>query len=268
LQRVDSQASGFQSHVFAVDNSDDGPGDKPSWYHLLFWETADLSLPVCFNGTGSVWPHDDYEAFKKTDEFASILDFAARALSGMSKGGAWRTHVPSSDELNRALRLSSLHESDWIGSYRRSPAQTLAYSFRPAGFLNVLMEHHKVETENEFLADMFSAEAFEARLRGERPLVPNDPWEARLMLFGLCRWMEYSLERRRRDPFEFDDTVMLRLFALLYLRFYRKGLDASHLTRSEFRRDWEAIPFAEKEIYAAKCRRLLLRTRNAFWLSD
>lgn len=121
------------------------------------------------------------------------------------------------------------------------------------------------EDPESFLRENFSRVAFAARLRGERSLVPEDVWEARLMLFVLCRWAFFSEDGNQQDPFEFDDNVLSRIFALLYLRLYRKGLDASHLTRSQFRKDWEAIPFAEKEAYAAKCRSHLLKTRNEMW---
>ena len=50
---------------------------------------------------------------------------------------------------------------------------------------------------------------------------------------------------------------------MLYLRFYRIGLDPSRLTRDRFWADWDAIPFAVKESYAARCRKLLIETRNS-----
>lgn len=264
LQRADR--GGFSRGLNEVDKPDDSAANKPSWYHLLFWETADLSFPDCFQGRGPYWPRSRYEAFKRTDEFREILDYAARALSGRARNGKWQTRLRDRLEPKQANLVSTLHESTWIDVYRSGPAQTLALSFKAAGCLNALKASLRIEDANAFLRENFSRAAFAARLRGERTLVPDDLWEARLMLFTLSRWAFFSEDGNWQDPFEFDDNVLSRIFALLYLRLYRKGPDESHLTRSHFRKGWEAIPFAEKEAYAAKCRNHLLKTRNRMWL--
>lgn len=96
---------------------------------------------------------------------------------------------------------------------------------------------------------------------GEVLPIPDDAWAARFIFFLLARYL-MEVESNGRDPMS-DETVMLRLFALLYLRFYREGLDPSRLTRNRFRADWEGIPFAEKERFAGSCRKILVETRNA-----
>ena len=131
-------------------------------------------------------------------------------------------------------------------AYRKSgrlPELVDAVARRLAGF----SPHGTWMTSAPEDGELVEALHLESRMSGERPLIPEDPQEARQMLVLLSRRMGSDERDLQKGLSGQDASILPRLFALLYLRFYRKGLDP-------------ACAVEARESCAAKCRGLLLET--------
>lgn len=152
----------------------------------------------------------------------------------------WETH-----ELTFPPRFRGVgHEK--FEAYRRSgrlPKLVDAVARRLAGF----SPHGKWMTSAPGDGELVKALRLESRMSGECPLIPEDPQKVRQMLVLLSRCMGTAGRDLQEVLSGEDDDILPRLFALLYLRFYRKGLDPACAVES-------------RESYAAKCRGLLLET--------
>ena len=187
--------------------------------------------------------------FGQSDVEPAMVYFLQQRLERASQGEKeeewyyllfWETH-----ELTFPPRFRGAgHEK--FEAYRRSgrlPGLVDAVARRLAGF----SPHGTWMTSAPEDGELVEALHLESRMSGERPLTPEDPQEARQMLVLLSRRMGTAGRDLQEVLSGEDDGILPRLFALLYLRFYRKGLDP-------------ACAVEARESCAAKCRGLLLET--------
>lgn len=252
----------FPSGIAPADYDCDNPFfGQWSLFYLMFFETERLSFPSYFRVS---WDGiEDWQWLKVIDGpyYQRIRIQVMRELCGFRAPGKSIAVSPYSTGQNGTFFKESMKESHWIGRYRPSPGYTLALSFKANAYAELLSGKKSPDAVNSFAEKTIGPSAVQGLFDAEKIPIPDDDWSARFTFFLLARYL-MEVESSGRDPMS-DKTVMLRLFALLYLRFYREGLDPSRLTRERFRADWGGIPFAEKERFAGSCRKILVETRNA-----
>lgn len=232
-----------------------------SLFYLMFFETERLSFPSYFRVS---WDGiEDWQWPKVIDGpyYQRIRIQVMRELCGFRAPGKSIAVSPYSTGQSCGFYNESMKESHWIGRYRPSPGYTLALSFKANAYAELMAGNKDPVAVNGLAEKTIGPAGLQSLFEGEMLPIPDDGWAARFTFFLLARYL-MEVESNGRDPMS-DETVMRRLFALHYLRFYREGLDPSRLTRNRFRVDWEAIPFAEKERFAGNCRKILVETRNA-----
>lgn len=232
-----------------------------SLFYLMFFETERLSFPSWFRVSWDGIEDWQWPNVINGPYYQRIRTQVLRELCGFRASGKSIAVSPYSTGQNCTFFKESMKESHWIGRYRPSPGYTLALSFKANAYAELLSGKKSPDAVNSFAEKTIGPSAVQGLFDAEKIPIPDDDWSARFTFFLLARYL-MEVESSGRDPMS-DKTVMLRLFALLYLRFYREGLDPSRLTRERFRADWGGIPFAEKERFAGSCRKILVETRNA-----
>lgn len=245
-----------------ADDENGGPFfSKWSLFYLMFFETERLSFPEFF---GDPWDEDvewKWSRVVRGCYYQRIRAQVMRELCGIQKPGRCVTGSPYSPGHCIGFFREPLKEAHWICRYRPDPGFTLALSFKANAYGELVTGGKDLERVKAFADETAGPVGIHGIMEEGRLPIPDDDWSARFLFFLTARYL-MDVEASGKDPMN-DETVMLRLFALLYLRFYRVGLDPSRLTRNRFRSDWDAIPFAAKESYAARCRKLLIKTRNS-----
>lgn len=178
-----------------------------------------------------------------------------RQLCGVRTDSA-RVFYDRSASAEELKDISSKTERLWwdklFVTSEKSPELILALSFHANGFAAYKTKskpEDKVERD-EYLLGLID------RATNYRVNVPDDDWEARAVFFLLAQWLFF----RRRC--KLSDTLEGHVFAILYLRFYRQGVD-EYLGRDSMRIIWNQIPYSEKEKTAQRFRRMLVDTRNS-----
>ena len=135
----------------------------------------------------------------------------------------------------------------------KHPALVLALSFYANGFASFKTEsNQKRDAEKlnaDYLFDLVDCAT------NYRVFVPEEDWEARAVFFILAQWLFLS-DRRDSQP-----SLEEHIFAILYLRFYRQGVD-DYFKRESMSAMWDRIPYEKKEDVAVYYRRLLADARN------
>lgn len=232
-----------------------------SLFYLMFFETERLSFPSYFRDSWDGIEEWQWPNVISGPYYQRIRVQVLRELCGFRVPGKSIAVSPYSTGQSCGFYSESMKGSHWIGRYRPSPGYTLALSFKANAYAELITGKKDPDALSELVEKTVGRTGLQSLFDGEVLPIPDDAWAARFIFFLLARYL-MEVESNGRDPM-CDETVMLRLFALLYLRFYREGLDPSRLTRNRFRADWEGIPFAEKERFAGSCREILVETRNA-----
>lgn len=261
LQRMNKDY-GFPCGPAPADDESGSPFfSQWSLFYLMFFETERLSFPEFF---GQPWDSVDEWKWSRVVRgryYQRIRAQVMRELCGIQKPGCCVTSSPYCPGHCIGFFRESMKEGHWICRYRPDPGFTLALSFKANAYAELVTGGKDSERVKELVERTAGPTGIHGIMEEGRLPIPDDDWSARFLLFLTARYL-MEVEASGKDPMN-DGTVMLRLFALLYLRFYRIGLDPSRLTRDRFRADWDAIPFAVKESYAARCRKLLIETRNS-----
>jgi len=222
-----------------------------SWFYLLYLDSLTWSFPTSFNGTEYEW-----NEATKSPRFRYVYQEVCRQLCGVrtSTARVFSQRTGMDEEYKRIC--ASTQRACWADRYARidkTPELVLALSFYANGFASYKTHPHQVNGSIKENADLLY-NLIEKATRYD-VYVPEDDWEARAVFFILAQWL-YLSDRRIGA-----DTLEERIFALLYLRFYRRGVDG-YFGRDSLRKTWDAIPFEEKEKTAARFRRMLIDTRN------
>ena len=123
--------------------------------------------------------------------------------------------------------------SDQFEKAEKNPALVLALSFYANGFASF-----KTKSNHESDAEAKNAECLfniVNHATNYRVFVPEADWEARALFFILAQWLFLS-DRRTTEH-----TLEEHIFAILYLRFYRQGVD-EYFKRESISAIWDSIP--------------------------
>ena len=251
----------FPYGIAPVDYDDENPFvGRWSLFYLMFFETERLSFPSYFRDSWDGIEEWQWSNVISGPYYQRIRVQVLRELCGFRAPGKSIAVSPYSTGQSCGFYSESMKESHWIGRYHPSPGYTLALSFKANAYAELITGKKDPDAVSGLVEKTVGRTGLQSLFDGEVLPIPDDAWAARFIFFLLARYL-MEVESNGRDPMS-DETVMLRLFALLYLRFYREGLDPSRLTRNRFRRDWEDISFAERERLAGMCRKILIETRN------
>lgn len=228
------------------------PGERQwSWFYLLYLDSLSWSFPSVFGG--------DYPFWKETTSlprFHYVYQEVCRQLCGVrtSYARVFSGRTGTNEEYKQIC--ASTQRANWAEKYARcdkTPELVLALSFYANGFASYKTHPDQGNESVKENADVLLALTEKATQYTVH--VPEDDWEARAVFFILAQWL-YLRDGRSRA-----DTLEEHIFALLYLRFYRRGVD-EYFGRDSMRNTWDAIPFEEKEKTASQFRRMLIDTRN------
>ena len=230
--------------------SNSEPGHQAwSLFYLLYLDSKSWSIPHVFKGEDSYLDPDD------EPRLSYVYQEVCRQLCGVRTSSA-RTFTGRSGSEEQFKRICAKSQrSFWDAQFARiekTPDIILALSFYANGYASFKTKSNQSSNTNEnsdFLFDLLN------RSTHYYVYVPEDDWDARAVFFLLAQWL-FLYDRRKED-----NTLEERIFAILYLRFYRQGVDG-YLGRPSMRKLWDAITFEEKERVAAKYRKLLISTRN------
>ena len=237
----------------AIDNN---YSDKRTWsgqwtlFYLMYLDSLTWHFPDLFK----------LDPFEKNKEFAPrekyIFGEVCRQLCGVRTSFARVFHDRAGSEAEYRDICSHCAKKYWAERFHKvekHPALVLALSFYANGFASFKMEsNQKRDAEKlnaDYLFDLLD------RATNYRVFVPEEDWEARALFFILAQWLFLS-DRRITPP-----TLEEHIFAILYLRFYRQGVDA-YFKRESMSAIWDGIPYDKKEDVAVYYRRLLADTRN------
>lgn len=254
LQQRLNKDYGFPQELAAADEQQDDFCGFWSLFYLFYLQLRDESFNPYFRGE---W-HGKDEDPAKVDEadvrHPDVMRQVVEELCGFRGHDSLFPDCWEYEALSKAF--SEAKEANWLGRYRASPEATLGLSFKANGFAQIMCQegdglHPPFEGRRpEECLEEIARNALARRVR-----LPEDDWKARAVMFVLAHaiFIEHSID--------LETSKCGHAFAILYLRFYRQGPDPD-LSRSQFRAQWNAYSFAEKEAVAAKFRRMLAKTRN------
>lgn len=235
----------------------ESPRDKDStclghWslFYLMYLDSLTWRFPDVFK----------LDPFEKNKEVAPrekyIFGEVCRQLCGVRTSSAKVFHDRTGSETEYRNICSHCAKKHWAERFHKAakhPALVLALSFYANGFASFKTESNQKRDAEKLNADYL----FDLvdRATNYRFFVPEEDWEARAVFFILAQWLFLS-DRRDSQP-----SLEEHIFAILYLRFYRQGVD-DYFKRESMSAIWDGIPYEKKEDVAVYYRRLLADTRN------
>lgn len=236
---------------------DESPGDNnDTWYrqwtlfYLMYLDSLTWHFPDEFK----------LDPFEKNTELVPrakyIYGEVCRQLCGVRTSSTRLFHDRTGTEEEFRYICSHCMRKYWSDQFEKAeknPALVLALSFYANGFASF-----KTKSNHETDAEVKNAECLfniVNRATNYRVFVPEGDWEARALFFILAQWLFLS-GRQTAEP-----TLEEHIFAILYLRFYRQGVD-EYFKRDSISAIWDNIPYDKKEDVAMRYRRLLADTRN------
>ncbi len=211
----------------------------------LTWHFPDVFKLAPFEKDKEIAPREKY-----------IFGEVCRQLCGVRTGSARMFYARTGSEAEYRRICSQCAKKYWGERFRKAekhPALVLALSFYANGFASF-----KTKSNQKRNADRLNADHLYGlvdRATNYRVFVPEKDWEARAVFFILAQWLFFS-DRRIAES-----TLEEHIFAILYLRFYRQGVD-EYFKRESMSTIWDGIPYDKKEDVAVHYRRLLADTRN------
>ena len=237
----------------AIDNNYDDPRTwSGQWtlFYLMYLDSLTWSFPDAFK----------LDPFEKNKETAPrekyIFGEVCRQLCGVRTSSARVFHDRTGSEADYRNICSHCAKKYWAERFHRvekHPALVLALSFYANGFASFKTRSNQMRDAEKLNADYLYR--LVDRVTNYRVFVPEEDWEARALFFILAQWLFLS-DRRIAQP-----TLEEHIFAILYLRFYRQGVD-DYFKRESMSAIWDTIPYDKKEDVAVYYRRLLAATRN------
>lgn len=239
---------GFSGMFAPADGT--GMGDEHnSIFYLFYLHLHSYRIPEYFR-----FPNRKWKDMTDDPRHGDVLQLVVSELCGY-RGTQGILPRERSYSVYRQI-ANRMKESEWLGTYRESPESLLALSFKANGYVDMMLQDEKDHDQDHNAMDK---EEFVCRLVERNIRYPNrltkDEWELRTIMF-LLGYRLFIL----RDV-ELETSYAGHLFAVLYLMFYRRGVD-EFLSRSLFGRRWEKLAFSQKEKTAAKFRKMLIGTRN------
>lgn len=222
-----------------------------SLFHLLYLDSLTWSLPKVFQGYLDPW-----NAITAEPRFRYVYQEVCRQLCGVRTGSArvFSDRTISESELKSLCKKTP--KAHWAAQFKRSskdPALVLALSFYANGYAS-----YKTNSNGQPDAGKINEE-FLYQLADEATRytvnVPEEDWDARTVFFILALWLFFF------NPQKDHDSLERRIFAILYLRFYRQGVDG-YFGRQSIGAIWDSISYDKKEEIAASYRKLLAETRS------
>ena len=234
------------------DDYDNGTSCVGQWtiFYLMYLDSLTWRFPDAFK-------LDPFEKNKEpTPREKYIFGEVCRQLCGVRTSSARVFHDRTGSEAEYRNICSHCAKKHWAARFNNAekhPALVLALSFYANGFASFKTEsNHKPDADSlnaNYLYDLVN------RSTDYKVFIPEEDWEARALFFILAQWLFLS-DRRITEP-----TLEEHIFAILYLRFYRQGVD-EYFKRESMSAIWDGIPYEKKEDVAVHYRRLLAGTRN------
>ncbi len=235
----------------------ESPRDKDStclghWslFYLMYLDSLTWHFPEGFKAVS--YGNSEAESPRAKYIFAEVC----RQLCGARSDTARVFPARTGSETEYRNICSHCAKKYWavrFNNAEKHPALVLALSFYANGFASF-----KTESNHKPNADFLNADYLYdlvIRTTDYKVFIPEEDWEARAVFFILAQWLFLS-DRRITEP-----TLEERIFAILYLRFYRQGVD-EYFKRESMSAIWDGIPYDKKEDVAVYYRRLLADTRN------
>lgn len=235
----------------------ESPRDKDStclghWslFYLMYLDSLTWHFPECFKAI-SFWKQEA-ESPRAKYIFAEVCRQLCGARSDTAR--VFPSRAGSETEYrNICSHCAKKHWATLFHYAEKHPALVLALSFYANGFASFKTEsNHKPDADSlnaDYLYDLVN------RTTDYKVFIPEEDWEARAVFFILAQWL-FLPGRRITEP-----TLEEHIFAILYLRFYRQGVD-EYFKRESMSAIWDGIPYDKKEDLAVYYRRLLADTRN------
>ena len=191
--------------------------DKRTWsgqwtlFYLMYLDSLTWRFPDVFK----------LDPFEKNEEVAPrekyIFGEVCRQLCGVRTSSARVFHDRTGSETEYRKICSHCAKKHWAERFHKAekhPALVLALSFYANGFASFKTESNQKRDAEKLNADYL----FDLvdRATNYRVFVPEEDWEARALFFILAQWLFLS-DRRDSQP-----SLEEHIFAILYLRFYRR----------------------------------------------
>ncbi len=237
----------------AIDND---YSDKRTWsgqwtlFYLMYLDSLTWRFPDAFK----------LDPFAKNKETAPrekyIFGEVCRQLCGVRTSSARVFHDRTGSEAeyrNICSHCAKMYWAERFHKVEKHPALVLALSFYANGFASFKTQSNQMRDAEKQNADYLYG--LVDRATNYRVFVPEEDWEARALFFILAQWLFLSARRITQPSLE------EHIFAILYLRFYRQGVD-EYFKRESMSAIWDGIPYDKKEDVAVYYRRLLADTRN------
>lgn len=210
---------------------------------LLYIETSTWEIDKMFWGKACPSPSDYWFGN------GEVMDHEMFGIASMLKAPSCG-NVFTDDRY--AAVLSHLHNADWVNKYEKSPAAYLGLGFHVQGWLDANYSSKSYLTLQYptilgFVSHALSAYQFLGRYQHA-----FSEWGQRFLMFVLAQRLFVS-----RDVEDREHGFERYAFSILYLLFYRKGLDDIWGSKS-LGALWANVSEEEKEEEAARCRRLII----------
>ena len=235
----------------------ESPRDKDStclghWslFYLMYLDSLTWHFPEGFKAVS--YGNSEAESPRAKYIFAEVCRQLCGARSDTARVFPSRTGSET-EYRNICSHCAKKYWAVRFNNVEKHPALVLALSFYANGFASFKTEsNHKPNADSlnaDYLYDLVICTT------DYKVFIPEEDWEARAAFFILAQWLFLS-DRRITEP-----TLEERIFAILYLRFYRQGAD-EYFKRESMSAIWDGIPYDKKEDVAVYYRRLLADTRN------
>lgn len=211
----------------------------------LAWRFPDAFKLDPFEKNKEVTPREKYIFGEVCRQLCGVRSDTARVFS--SRTGSKMEYRNICSHCEKKYWAVRFHKAE------KHPALVLALSFYANGFASFKTESNQKRDAEKLNADyLFDLVDWATNYR---VFVPEEDWEARVVFFILAQWLFLS-DRRDSQP-----SLEEHIFAILYLRFYRQGVD-DYFKRESMSAIWDGIPYEKKEDVAVYYRRLLADARN------